>query len=601
MGELARARDSKAGGAWVSSRALATGSGASLLRLHTEQTGRWACRAIDLVTEDELRIRFETEGGDWLEIVVLPAGIEGPVFRRFERCAVRYRGSLRGIEPDGRAEVLALVLAVVSVVEATLGAAPPGATIAEAFGRRGRGRVVFGRDALLELLAPEIAVGVPLAGGWILRDVYPTSYFRNEPSERLELVLEFEREGTPQRVLIEVRRRDDAGGAFARSVHFDLAELTLGREQVPGVDGLRSLLSFVVQLRDHAGLDVHFPTSVGEAPLRSLPAAPDARAADTALNLAISSDCGQHCSFCSARDVVPPADGGEAVLARVVADLRDSRARGIRWVRVNGYDPLSYSRILEVLEEILRLGYERLELYSPCTRLAEPRFAEEIVRRLPSRSSVRVPLYGTTAEVHDQVVGTRGAFDEVQRALAQLERLLPGGVKLMTVVTRENVGELEALGRFAAERGLLISFHLPFPSFEGRSDRFRTSSPRHEEVAAAVARAKQHGVSIVVEGLAPCVLFRAMRTAGVAPTEWVPALAEHPLVPGTAYRDALHVHRASKAGHAAFAVPTVPCGAASGCALRSVCAEELLRSYADVYGLDEFVRVSLVELLAAAP
>ena len=74
------------------------------LALLPVRSGRWVCRAVTVAGDDEIRVRFETEGaGDWIEITLLPADTAGTVFRRFERCAVRYRGSLQALTPDRKA------------------------------------------------------------------------------------------------------------------------------------------------------------------------------------------------------------------------------------------------------------------------------------------------------------------------------------------------------------------------------------------------------------------------------------------------------------------------------------------------------------------
>ena len=76
-------------------------------------------------------------------------------------------------------------------------------------------------------------------------------------------------------------------------------------------------------------------------------------------------------------------------------------------------------------------------------------------------------------------------------------------------------------------------------------------------------------------------------------------LKKKPPLPGTEYRDERFRHRAGEAEHAAFHASSVPCPHESKCVLASACPGEVLRSYAELYGLDELRAVSLRDLVEA--
>lgn len=559
------------------------------------------CRAIEVLGDDHVRVRFEVpDTTEWLQISILSPDAPGPVFKRTSNCAVRYQGSLQALTPDRRAEVGALVLAVARAAEARM-AERPGATVAEAFGRRGgAGRVVFGRDALRDMLSPDVVEGVEIVDGWALSDVYPTSYLRDRAGASLDLLLDFRRASDGRRLLIEVARRNDDAPAFARTAHFNLSQLTLGAAELSGADTLRAVVSFVLQLRDHAALEVVFPDATEDLAPALLPEHASA-APGEALNLAINSACGQSCTFCSIQDTSPAEDGGDLVYARISADLESNRARGVLRVRINGYDPLSYSRILDVLRRASALGYETADVFSPCTLLADAAFCDEVVAALPPAGTFSVPIYAANAEAHDRVVGRPGAHALVLAALDNLAaRVGPARIALLGVATRENLAELEGIARFAEARGLRFSVHMPYPSFESKADRYHEIAPRQRDVAARVAAAHRAGVRLFVEGIAPCVLFEAMDEAGVDPLVWLREEEGIQPLPGTEYRDPRFRHRAAPAGHAAFHAATIDCPHAAHCALKPVCPGEVLRSYAERYGIDEIAPVSIGRLIRAA-
>lgn len=587
-------------------RAPEATASSALVPLVPLQMGGWTCTSLRLVGDDELSARFaSSEGSDWVEVDVLPRDVAGPVFRRLDHCALRYRVGLVSRSPERREEVVALLMSVGMSFDAMLARAP-GQTLAEALGRTRRpGRVVFGRDTLRALISPEIREGAPFVEGFALADVYPTSYFSEAQRDELELVLDFRRASDERRLLLVVARRDDARPGFATTTHFSLSHLSLGAADPPGAALVRALTAFVLQLHDHEGLELVFPDLSADVATAMLAAAPEP-ASDLLqldllqLNLAIDAECGQSCVFCSIKETSPAKHGDERMFARLCADLESNRRRGVQIVRINGYDPLAYSRILDVLERARALGYAEAHVFSPCTRLADAAFCDAVVDAMPDKRRFVVPLYAMQAELHDRVVGRPGAHAQVMQAIEQLVRRVGHeSVWLITVVVEHNLDAIAEVARFAASRGFTYSAHLPYPSFESRADRYFQAAPAMAAVAERVVAAHLDGVRFGVRGLVPCTVFPRMQAAGVRPREWLFVLQEPRVLPGTEYVDAKIRHRASPAGHGAFHAAAVACPHVGECVLAHVCPGALLRSYVQRHGIAELAPVSLRELVDA--
>ena len=286
--------------------------------------------------------------------------------------------------------------------------------------------------------------------------------------------------------------------------------------------------------------------------------------------------------------MIPPEDGGDAAFARFSADLTENRQRGVRAVRINGYDPLSYSRILDVLHLARELGYESVDIFSPCTLLDDLELCRSVVDRLPATRRIYVPVYGATSAVHDAVVGTRGAFERVSAALANLRSLLaPHEIVLIGVATRGALEGLVDAAEWAGSAGLGFSAHMPYPSTESKRDGYFESVPRQTDVATTMAEARGRGIHLSVHGVAPCVTFRAMRDAGVSPDRWLPFSSRSRPLPGTEYRSHDFVHAARRAEHSAFDAPSVPCPHVGECALSAPCPREIAVAYLEEFGADE--------------
>lgn len=563
--------------------------------------GGFSCKALLLDGENRLTARFEAEGStDWIEVTVLPLDAPGPVFRRLARCAVRYRGALTVRTDERKEEVSRLVMAVAMSMDGLLGL-HPGKTIAEALGRkRESGKWIFGRESLRAMLSPEIVEGAVTAEGFVLFDVYPSSYLQRSHEGLLDLVLDFRRDSDARRLLLIVGRRDDSKPAFATTTHFSVKHLSLGSVDPPGADAVRALVAFLLQLRDHEALDVVFPDVLADVAPALLPEAAAAEdRPDEVLNLAIDAECEQSCAFCSIKETAPAEDGGDRALARLLADLVSNRQRGVRSVRINGYDPLGFTRILELLRRTKELGYAEAHVFSPCTRLADAKFCNDVLDALPEKKRFHVPLYSTTAEVHDRVVGRPGAHGLVMRALDHLlTRMDPQDVWILHVVTKDALGEIDELARFAKTKNLAFHPHMPYPSFESRADRYFSSAPRMSDVVEALVKPLTRGQPLSVQGVVPCVVFHRMRKERVPLRVWLDAPERKPPLPGTEYRDERFRHRAGETEHAAFHASAIPCPHEKKCVLASACPGEVLRSYTELYGLDELRPVTLRDLVA---
>jgi len=567
--------------------------------------GAWSCKALRLDGDDRLVVRFElADAPDWVQVTVLPASTPIRVFRRLEHCAIKYDGALTTASQSRRQEVGALVLSVGNAVDAML-AASPGATIAEALGgRRASASVTFSRELLRGMLSPEIADGVEIAEGYALSDIFPSSYLQRSQSSELELCIEFRRQSDGRRMLLIVGRRDDSRPAFASTTHFSITYLSLGVADPPGADAVRTLCAFLLQLRDHAGLSVEFPAAGSDLPTALLTAAapdePPAPPSSAELNLAINSECGQSCAFCSIKETSPAEDGGDPALLRYKATLESNWRSGVRVLRLNGYDPLTYSRVVDLLRYAREIGYTDVHVFSPCTVLADPDFCDAIVDALPEGRRFNVPLYSMDADAHDAMVGTPGAHARVMRAIANLvERVGGESIWILSVSLRDRLTDMVDVADFAATQGISFHPHLPYPSFESRADRFFQATPRFEQLGEVLAEAQKRGRRIDVNGMVPCVTWRHMRARGVRLRDWLDVPFQQPPVPGTEYRNDKFRHLASEDEHGAFHAATVDCPHAARCVLVDACPASVLRGYVELFGIDELQPVSLRALVEA--
>src|SRR5207302_741682 len=126
--------------------------------------------------------------------------------------------------------------------------------------------------------------------------------------------------------------------------------------------------------------------------------------------------------------------------------------------------------------------------------------------------------------VHDRVVGTVGAHARVLLAIDNLLRLAgAGSVVILCVVTGENARAFPGLYRWAHQRRLPLFAHPPYPTIESGRDRFFSAAVSQREIAESLVDLyrEEGSRALPVQGLAPCVPFRAMQRAGVSAARWL--------------------------------------------------------------------------------
>lgn len=515
------------------------------------------------------------------------------------------------IGPDGRASGSIARRLLASVVKEHVPLLPSPDELVD---RRERpSSMLFDPQGLVEFLDPEVRIdGDPLLD-YVLRTVSYPSVVPGKDQAFDVCLLEFERDERLTR--IRIGTRDAFVSAFGVTPHFAVYvepdRSGHGDHLSPEVAGLASLLVAILASKDSTLLEVTTPRSseqVRSYTLPSLKAVDDAddgggAPAGRSLNLAIDAECGQACAFCSVKWTLEPEDGGQERLDRALADLRRSRADGVTEVRLNGIDPLGFSRVLDVVRAVRDQGFERLLVYSTCRRLADPGFAREFSEVAPDNLTITVPVYGTTPEVHDAVTGVEGSHAEVMQAIDNIRQFLPHAeLRISTVVVKANLHQFSGIVRIDNAFLPRLDPHLPYPMRESSRDPYVDAVVRESEIAESVlsdpmlnSRTETALARLIPH---PCILWHARNPGRRVAVRRVAAGHGPRYMAGTWYASPEFVHGGGQdTPDGVFSPRVVPCPKRRGCALAGDCPAEMLAQYIDLFGTNEFKPVTWPELI----
>ena len=162
------------------------------------------------------------------------------------------------------------------------------------------------------------------------------------------------------------------------------------------------------------------------------------------LNLKLTYDCTNQCSFCFSsclKDEVIREDG----LLRAV---EEGYRRGCRELVLSGGEPtLRPDTLRRVMERADEAGYQKYIIQTNGSGLADHADLIPMLGKLAPKADVCVSfsVHGHTAQIHDEMSRTPGAFEKLTRAIRRVREETGCGIYTNTVLSRTNLSWLREL------------------------------------------------------------------------------------------------------------------------------------------------------------
>lgn len=156
---------------------------------------------------------------------------------------------------------------------------------------------------------------------------------------------------------------------------------------------------------------------------------------------------------------------------------REARDAGMLYLLLTGGEPFLWPGFWELYEQLTRMGF--LISINSNGSLIDEAAISRLRENPPTR--INITLYGAGDETYQRLCGVPGVFSRVDRAITGLKA---AGVlvKLNCSLTPHNACDLEAMNRYAQERGLILETNTyMFPPLRrdsamvGRNERFTPS------------------------------------------------------------------------------------------------------------------------------
>jgi MoaA/NifB/PqqE/SkfB family radical SAM enzyme len=155
---------------------------------------------------------------------------------------------------------------------------------------------------------------------------------------------------------------------------------------------------------------------------------------------------------------------------RVYKNLKDYKKIGIESIEISGSDPIEYRKITELIKYIKSEGFKFIQLSTHGTKLIEEDFLNELI--LSGVDKLRIPIYGSSAKVHDSITRSAGSFEKTIGGLRKLIRKT-GKIQLQisSLILRQNKEDLSNIVNLVNEIGV-DDFYFSIPCIARNPDKW---------------------------------------------------------------------------------------------------------------------------------
>jgi radical SAM protein with 4Fe4S-binding SPASM domain len=165
----------------------------------------------------------------------------------------------------------------------------------------------------------------------------------------------------------------------------------------------------------------------------------------------LTSRCNLSCRMCYTRH--PAGDVAlqhkELPAFEWISLAREAVDQGMVFLLLTGGEALLRDDFFEIYEPLTHMGL-MLTLFTNGTLITDA-VAQRLAQSPPSRTEIT--LYGATAVAYESITGVPGSYEHCCAGIeALVKRQIPLGLK--TTITRQNVGELEAMRQMAYNWGV---------------------------------------------------------------------------------------------------------------------------------------------------
>jgi len=158
------------------------------------------------------------------------------------------------------------------------------------------------------------------------------------------------------------------------------------------------------------------------------------------IDIKITFNCNNHCDFCAQGDKRSRIK--MKTFEEICKILEMARKDNVSGVVFTGGEPTLHPRIIDIVKEAKKLGYEDIQLQTNGRMFAYYDFCKELKKA--GVNQMGPSLHGSKPEIHEKLTNSKGSFKEVVQGIINCKKL---GMYVLTnsVITSFNYKDLPEL------------------------------------------------------------------------------------------------------------------------------------------------------------
>jgi len=179
--------------------------------------------------------------------------------------------------------------------------------------------------------------------------------------------------------------------------------------------------------------------------------------------------CSLRCFFCGSKKKSDANEIKEQEIA-VYKNLQYLKNQGIKSIEISGCDPLEYEKISELISYIKEEGFEFISLSTNGVKLSNMNTLNKLI--LSGIDGLGIPIYGSTARIHDSVTRTPGSFGKVVLGIKNLIKKAPKiNIQVSCLIVKQNKNDICSIIDFLNKLGIKDNyFSIPCLAQENSDD-----------------------------------------------------------------------------------------------------------------------------------
>jgi len=162
-----------------------------------------------------------------------------------------------------------------------------------------------------------------------------------------------------------------------------------------------------------------------------------------ACSILLKTYCSNNCIFCSPDPSKNRLKNKQ--LNKLKKDIHDSiiefKSEKYRSIEISGGDPLEYGYLADLIKTLRQNGFKRIRISTNGVRLRDIKLTKEILKC--GVDIFRVPIYGSTPQIHDSVTQTENSFKHTISGIKNIKKINnTTKILLISLLLKQNASDL---------------------------------------------------------------------------------------------------------------------------------------------------------------